>query len=138
MGIEIIRGLRKISRQTYLKKREHQKLEELQKEVEDEERLLLASGVHLSHKESKALEYNQEMLNIAIARNKILEELENIDAYHMPEPHKLSELNPYDNNKNTFKNLKYKKNIDMEENKCWSEQEKWEAEQFRKTYSKSG
>lgn len=139
MGTEIIKRLRKISRQTYLKKREHQKLEELQKEVEDEERLFLASGVHLSHEESKALEYNREMLNIAIARNKILEELENIDAYHMPDPHKSSELNLYNNDKNVFKNLKYKKyNTDMEENKCWSEQEKWEAEQFRKTYSKSG
>jgi pre-mRNA-splicing factor ATP-dependent RNA helicase DHX16 len=74
-------SIREYSRQSYLEKREKQKLEELKLVIQEEK--FLFDGIELTEKETKEREYREKLLTLAEERNKI--RLQQDDAYHMPE-----------------------------------------------------
>ncbi|KAF5730123.1 Coatomer epsilon subunit isoform 1 [Tripterygium wilfordii] len=74
------RYLRKVSRQEYLKKREHKKLEQLRDDIEDERYLF--EGVKLTEAEHRQLRYKKEIYELVKKRS---EEDDNTGEYRMPE-----------------------------------------------------
>lgn len=76
---DTIAQLRTISRQTYLKKRELQKFNELRLEILDEERLFLDLGIALNEQELQGLNYKREILALVIDQKLSIkhEDLEN-------------------------------------------------------------
>ncbi|CAN6655353.1 pre-mRNA-splicing factor ATP-dependent RNA helicase-like protein Prp2p [Trichomonascus vanleenenianus] len=123
---ESLSDLRRIARQTYLSKREEQKLILLEHEVEDwEEDIERYGWDNLTHKEQKEYEYKREILRIANARK----ELKNRDGgYELPENY-LTEKGKIDKKKR--ENALYKRYTDSGSHEP-SEADKWESEQARR------
>lgn len=80
---DVVRDLRKFSRQEYLKKREEAKIEDLEAEIEEEERLF--EGQRMTEREKRDLDYKKEVLRLAKEKKRHLDDLERNEAYHMPD-----------------------------------------------------
>jgi pre-mRNA-splicing factor ATP-dependent RNA helicase DHX16 len=78
---KVIPEIRKESRKEYLKKREPEKLAELEQEIQDEEYLF--SNVQLTEYELKKLEIKKQTLDVA-KKYKEAEQIEKVDRYYMP------------------------------------------------------
>lgn len=114
--------LRDISRQKYLAKREQQKLELLQKQIQDEE--FLFHGEKLSKSERKQHELNKQVLAITEERMSISGKVE---GYHMPEDY-ITEKGKLDKKKMDAVLIKrYEDTGDMQN--FVSEQDQWEKNQ---------
>ena len=129
---KMVSDLRKYSRQEYLKKREEAKIEDLEAEIEEEERLF--SGVPLSAKEAADLTYKREVLRLAREKKRHLDELERDEGYHMPDAY------DGDGGKSSHKRYevltqRYREADDeaaAAADAPWAKQEAFEAEQIRK------
>lgn len=123
---ELLPSLREISRQEYLKKRELQKLEQLQDEVQDEE--FLFADQKLTEKERAALRYNKKLLELAKQKT---EGTEDVLEYRMPEA--------YDKEGETRQDRRfavalerYKDSENVEKMNPFAEQQAWEEHQIKK------
>lgn len=119
--------LREKSRQDYLKKREEQRLELLQKKIQDEE--LLFSQEELTYKEKQELELNKQVLQLTKER---LQLSEKIETYVMPEDY-ITEKGKIDSKKQ--KELLYGRYKDT---MVQDEQDSWEQGQIQKSLAKLG
>ncbi|KAF3589393.1 hypothetical protein F2Q69_00030300 [Brassica cretica] len=72
--------MKKVSRQEYLKKREHKKLEELRDEIEDEQYLF--SGENLTETELREFRYKKELYDLAKKRT---EDEDDVEEYRIPD-----------------------------------------------------
>ncbi|KRX49927.1 putative pre-mRNA-splicing factor ATP-dependent RNA helicase mog-4 [Trichinella sp. T9] len=118
---KIVPQLRIKSRREYLKKREEQKVEELQLAIDDELRLF--AGEKLTKREKMDLEYKKNVLHLATEYKKA-DLIVKADRYHMPDqvkeiPKKYTE-------------------IDEKEQGPGSEQRKWEDEKLMNALFKYG
>eukprot|EP00884_Botryococcus_braunii_P008381 jgi/Botrbrau1/17544/Bobra.0864s0003.1 len=160
--------LRDVSRQEYLKKREEQKLQELEDALKDEEflfcgGLMLAAkqGQKLTAKEQKELEYKRKVYELARMRKKQEEEVNRRDHYHIPDSYD-ADGNVNQSSRYSVLTARYRRPSFMRreeqgfgalsqvEGLCrdaedpeedatpWKEQENWEAEQIRKANQKTG
>jgi pre-mRNA-splicing factor ATP-dependent RNA helicase DHX16 len=79
---DTITKIRTISRQTYLHKRELQKINELRQEIQDDERLFLDLGIALSRKELRDLNYKREVLALVMdQKSRIYKESRDIQEF---------------------------------------------------------
>ncbi|KAK2143518.1 hypothetical protein LSH36_834g00067 [Paralvinella palmiformis] len=78
---KLVPELRKKSRRQYLGKRELDKLEDLEAEIEEEEYFF--SDVKLTEKERKRLEYKKNVLKLA-KEHKETRDMEKVDRYYLP------------------------------------------------------
>jgi pre-mRNA-splicing factor ATP-dependent RNA helicase DHX16 len=107
--------LRKQSRQAYLKKREEEKVQELEDDIRDDE-FLFGESSKLTDREIRQREKKKELLSIA-REHKSARNLENAQRYHMPRDVKKGETGEYNE-------------VDDLEKQPNSEQKKWEKEKF--------
>ncbi|KAF6261560.1 putative ATP-dependent RNA helicase [Scenedesmus sp. NREL 46B-D3] len=125
---QLVPMLRDVSRQEYLKKREDAKLQELQDELEDAKYLF--EGVELTAREKADLAYKQRVYELALERKQALEAVVD-DGYRMP--------TNYDAPESRESRLKvalqrYQADpSDAAEATPAAEQERWEAEQHKRT-----
>jgi pre-mRNA-splicing factor ATP-dependent RNA helicase DHX16 len=77
---DMIECIRTVSRETYLHKRELQKINELQIEIADEERLFLNIGTGINAKELKDINYKREILSLVLDQQRQLSSHEQIMA----------------------------------------------------------
>ncbi|KAL4546348.1 hypothetical protein Ndes2526B_g01575 [Nannochloris sp. 'desiccata'] len=135
----VVTDLRKFSRQEYLKKREEAKIEDLEAEIEEEERLF--AGMALTKKEQADLEYKKEVLRLAKEKKKHLDELERDEAYHMPQAY--DDEHGQKGSSKRYEVLTARYREADEENAAaaeapWAQQEAFEAEQIKKASIKVG
>lgn len=109
---KVIPKLREVSRQTYLERREVDKLAELEQEVQDEE--YLWSDTKLSEYERQRLEKKKRTLEIA-QQYKQADQLEKSDHYQIPSESKIDRKDKYSE--------------DIKEKGPNFEQKKWEDDQ---------
>lgn len=112
---KVIPELRKESRREYLKKREPEKLAEIEQEILDEE--YLWNDVKLTEYEKKRLEIKKKTLEVA-KKYKEADNIEKVDRYYMP----------LDGKKHDQQNDKYAE--DIKEKGPNYEIRKWEEEQL--------
>ena len=124
---QAVNDLRKASRREYLKKREEAKLEELEQAIEDERQLF--EGEELTEKERAELEYKQRVLDLAKARKRQLEELEQDDAYHMPTAYDDGGEGAAEKRYGVLKK-RYDDGANENEQTVWGQQETLEKEQI--------
>ncbi|XP_038700417.1 pre-mRNA-splicing factor ATP-dependent RNA helicase DEAH1-like isoform X2 [Tripterygium wilfordii] len=124
---DTIDALRKVSRQEYLKKREHKKLEELRDDIEDEQYLF--EGVKLAESEYRALRYKKEIYELVKKRSE--EEDDNTGEYRMPEA--------YDQDGGVNQEKRFAVAMQRyRDPSAFAEQEAWEEHQIRKATLKFG
>uniref|UniRef100_A0A060TCL8 RNA helicase n=1 Tax=Blastobotrys adeninivorans TaxID=409370 RepID=A0A060TCL8_BLAAD len=120
-----IEELRRISRQTYLSKREEQKLFLLQREVADlEEDVRHYGWENLTKKERKEIEYKREILKIANERKQIVSS----GGYSIPEDY-ITEKGKIDQKKKEAALHHRYQEPENQKSLGRSEQEAWEQEQ---------
>ena len=110
--------LRTRSRQVYLKERKEKKVQELEDDLLDEERLF--KHVKLSKKEQQEIEFKRKALYLAREHEKA-QQMEHIDRYHMPTA----------KSDETSKNDRYREDNRHPDGKSSgqnSDQRKWEEE----------
>lgn len=78
---KMVPELRKKSRREYLKKRQNDKLEELDMAIKDEEYLF--GDLNLTKREKAEIEYKKKVLQYA-QQHRAAREIENVDRYYMP------------------------------------------------------
>eukprot|EP00775_Hariotina_reticulata_P008556 gene8556-8738_t len=125
---DLIPMLRDVSRQEYLKKREDAKLQELKDELEDAKYLF--EGVELTAREKADLAYKQRVYDLAVERKKALEAVVD-DGYSLPTNYDAPEA----------RESRYKVALqryqpdpaDATDATPAAEQERWEAEQAKRT-----
>ncbi|BFZ20424.1 hypothetical protein BsWGS_23462 [Bradybaena similaris] len=117
---KIIPELRKKSRRDYLKKRGKDKLEDLEADIAEEEYFF--SGVKLTKKEQKDLEYKKRVLKLA-KEHKAAGDVEKVDRYYIPR----DDVKPQE---------KYVE--DRTEKGQGSEQSRWEEEHLNAALMKFG
>lgn len=118
----MIDQLRKQSRRDYLKKREGEKVQELEDDIRDDEFLFEESK--LTERERKEREHKKITLELAKKHEKA-RNLENAQRYHMPRDVKQGETSEY-------------VEVDESEKVPNSEQKKWESEKFASGLYKVG
>jgi len=123
---EVITKLREMSRHNYLKKREIQKIFELQMEIRDEEKLFLHTGLHLTQGEMKNLNYKRKALALATERNQLIQNVNETAVTHLPKSS--NAIHEDENSKQKSGNDRHEKN-----NSSWTEQEDWESQQSQST-----
>ncbi|KAI8909620.1 pre-mRNA splicing factor [Gorgonomyces haynaldii] len=121
-----ISSLRERSRYEYLKKREEQRLQILEKEIADEERLFRLEK--LSKREIKELESKKRILQLAKERLSIEDK---VDAYIIPEDY-ITEKGKLDKKKQ--ESVLYQRYEDKKE----VEEPSWEDSQIQKSLAKPG
>jgi pre-mRNA-splicing factor ATP-dependent RNA helicase DHX16 len=121
---KVIPKLRIESRQTYLQRREVDKLEELESEIKDEEEFFQTNNVKLTKYEIERYEAKKKTLEIA-RQYKEADQLEKAERYYIPTDNKVEKK--YD---------KYSE--DMKEKGPNYEQKKWEEEQVKSALMKFG
>ncbi|KAI9105400.1 pre-mRNA splicing factor [Phlyctochytrium arcticum] len=123
--------IRDRSRQEYLKKREEQRLQLLQKRIEDEE--FLFHNEKVTKKERKEHELNKQVLEITRERLRLSDRAE---GYQMPEDY-ITEKGKLDKKKQ--ESVLYARYEDKEEIESFvTEQEQWEQNQIVKSLAKVG
>ncbi|KJE93489.1 mRNA splicing factor RNA helicase [Capsaspora owczarzaki ATCC 30864] len=135
-----IDALRKASRRRYIGERQEKKLSELRKEIEDEERLF--AGVSLTKREREALDQKKHLLALAEEHERA-KEMENVDTYVMPDAYMDEKKGQRDRAKQeslltTRYSEKGKKSADSDAGTRWSEQQRWEDEQIKRSISSKG
>lgn len=132
----MVKTMREISRQEYLKKREEAKLEELKEALEDEKYLF--QGVQLTEKERRDLEYKEQVYRLAVERKKQLDELEQDDAYHMPTGYEDAKGRSQKYEVLTQRYRDVEAEAEAKQETPWGQQEAFEAEQIKKAASRFG
>ncbi|KND01288.1 uncharacterized protein SPPG_03097 [Spizellomyces punctatus DAOM BR117] len=123
--------IRERSRQEYLKKREDQRLQLLQKRIEDEE--FLFHNEKLTKRERKEHELNKQVLEITRERLRLSDKVE---GYQMPQDY-ITEKGKLDKKKQeSVLYARYEDNGDIES--FVTEQEQWEQNQIVKSLAKVG
>eukprot|EP00879_Flechtneria_rotunda_P010545 GHRR01011025.1.p1 GENE.GHRR01011025.1~~GHRR01011025.1.p1 ORF type:complete len:1017 (+),score=386.99 GHRR01011025.1:232-3282(+) len=120
--------LRDVSRQEYLKKREEAKLQALKDELEDEKYLF--EGMQMTEREKADYAYKQRVYELAMERRKALESLVD-DGYKMPTNYDAPETR-----ESRYKVALQRYQPDPSEAADaapGAEQERWEAEQAKRT-----
>ena len=133
----VVSDLRKYSRQEYLKKREEAKIEDLEAEIEEEERLF--DGVPLSAKEQSEIDYKKEVLRLAKEKKRHLDELERDEAYHMPTAY--DEGGKSSDKRYEVLTQRYREADEeaaVAADAPWAQQEAFESEQIKKASLKVG
>jgi pre-mRNA-splicing factor ATP-dependent RNA helicase DHX16 len=121
---KVMPDIRKESRKEYLKKREPEKLAELEQAIMDEE--YLWSDVKLTEYELKQLNIKKQTLEVA-RKYKEADQIEKVDRYFMPTD--ASKAKQFD---------KYDENNDTKEKGPNYENRKWEEEQLTSALMKFG
>jgi pre-mRNA-splicing factor ATP-dependent RNA helicase DHX16 len=121
---KVIPDLRLKSRQTYLERREIDKLAELEQEVQDEE--YLWEGTKLTEFEQQRLDRKKKTLEIA-KQYKEADKLEKVDRYYIPST---------DSKNERKQNDKYSE--DIKEKGVNYEQKKWEEDQVNSAIMRFG
>ncbi|KAF7307663.1 putative PRP2-RNA-dependent ATPase of DEAH box family [Mycena kentingensis (nom. inval.)] len=125
-------SLRLHSRQEYLTKRELQQIELLRKEIADDEALF--SGMKISKRERRELEYKKDLLKMVEERMKINDKY---DGYMLPEDY-LTEQGKIDKKKK--ENALYQRYEDAKpkDDQFVTDVDQWEASQTRHSTFKTG
>lgn len=132
----MVKTMRDISRQEYLKKREEGKLEELKEALEDEKYLF--QGVKLTEKERRDLEYKEQVYRLAVERKKQLDELETDDHYHMPSGYEDEKGRSAKYEVLTQRYRDVEAEAEAQQETPWAQQEAFEAEQIKRAQRTSG
>ncbi|KAI8922414.1 pre-mRNA splicing factor [Powellomyces hirtus] len=129
--IEVMPDIRERSRQEYLKKREEQRLQLLQKRIEDEE--FLFKGEKLSKRERREHELNKQVLEVTRERLRLSDKVE---GYQMPDDY-ITEKGKLDKKKQeSVLYARYEEGEDI--NSFVTEQEQWEQNQIIKSLASTG
>lgn len=133
---KVVEDLRKLSRREYLKKREEIKLDELERELEDEKYLF--EGQELTDKERAELEYKEKVYQLAKERKEQLEELQRDDRYHMPTAYDDATQQDNKSRYDVLTARYHDVDAENEGDTPWAQQEALETEQIKRAVATVG
>ncbi|KAM5547489.1 pre-mRNA-splicing factor ATP-dependent RNA helicase DEAH1 [Rosa sericea] len=124
-----VEGLRRASRQEYLKEREKKKMDEMRDDVEDEGYLF--EGVKLTEAEYRELSYKKQILEL-MRKPLGLDEAENVTEYRMPDAYDDEERGVTQQKRFSVALQRYRDDSSGDKMYSFGQQKSWEDQQLGK------
>ncbi|XP_040370176.1 pre-mRNA-splicing factor ATP-dependent RNA helicase DEAH1 isoform X1 [Rosa chinensis] len=124
-----VEGLRRASRQEYLKERERKKMDQMRDDVEDE--CYLFEGVKLTEAENRELSYKKQILEL-MRKPLGLDEAENVTEYRMPDAYDDEERGVTQQKRFSVALQRYKDDSSGDKMNLFGQQKSWEDQQLGK------